>query len=165
MAEDRYCSNCRAEVPQNATSCPACGVFAGDVFDGRVPRRRRASLIPVLSTLLILVAAISAWLVLRREPSTPPAPVTQPAPPRVVGDRPGTTRRGAGATMTEPEAILTLRRYLVAQRALQSNCIAILSNGYKDGHYTFTAVNHCEGTRLGRFRVNGKTREVLRGWR
>lgn len=83
----------------------------------------------------------------------------RPAKPiHVVHDRPGGARSGAGATITEPEAILRLRRSL----GLTPDCIAILSHGFRDGGYDLTAVNRCDGTRLGRWRVDGKSGAVSR---
>ncbi|HEY2324240.1 MAG TPA: zinc ribbon domain-containing protein, partial [Thermoanaerobaculia bacterium] len=55
MSEGRYCSNCRAELPEGAAVCPACGVYAGDVFDGRLPRRKRS-----YGTFIIVPLAIIA---------------------------------------------------------------------------------------------------------
>ncbi len=77
---------------------------------------------------------------------------------RVVHDRPGGARTGAGATISEPEAILRLRRSL----NLPQNCIAILSHGFHGGAYDLMAVNRCEGTRLGRWYVDGKSGAVSR---
>jgi len=114
----------------------------------------------VIVLLVIAIVGVSAWRTLRRQASPAPPPTTLTIPPRVVHDRPGTTRRGSGAKLTEPEAILTLRRHLVATQNLQSHCVAILSNGYKDGTYTLTAVDSCKDARLGRWRVDGRTGEV-----
>jgi len=112
---------------------------------------------------IVAAIALSAWLTLREDNPPAPAPTTLTIPPRVVHDRPGTTRRGARAKLTEPEAILTLRRHLVATQNLPSHCIAILSNGYRNGAYTLTAVDGCKNAPLGRWKVDGRTGEVGRG--
>src|ERR1051326_5984888 len=39
--DERYCTECRAAIPKGESVCPTCGVYAGDVFDGKLPRRRR----------------------------------------------------------------------------------------------------------------------------
>jgi hypothetical protein len=164
--EDRYCTNCRDRLWVGESTCRACGVFAGDIFDGRMPGQRRRW--PWLLGALVLAIALAAgsWFVLRGPlPRMPwrPAPV-KPAPIRVVNDRPGGARRGAAAAINEPEAILVLRRYLTASldKPIKDDCFAVLSHGFRRGAYELDAVNHCDGTRLGRWRVDGTTRAVTR---
>lgn len=151
----RYCSNCRAELPPKTESCPECGVYAGDVFDGRMPREKKpVSLLLLLFLALAIGAALYAlWMNrIRKEPETvrPEAPAV-----RVVGDRPGGARRGATADVTEAEAIRILVAHLVEERQLERTCVVVKSNGYRDGAYQLTAFNHCEQTRMGAFRVTG----------
>ena len=122
--ETRFCSNCRAELPPKADACPACGVFAGDLFDERSlrPRTRRAFLI----ALVVIVAAVAALLIWPNTPelvqnawqkrSEPPKPAPVPQRTRVVNDRPGGARRAAGATINEAEAIRLLRSHLASTR-------------------------------------------------
>ena len=170
MSEARYCSNCRAELPEDASSCPACGVFAGDVFDGKLPRKKPANL-GLLITLLVLAVggAAASWVYLNRpdlvqgvDPNPPPPKPTDTAPVRVVKDRPGGARRGAGAKISEPEAVRALRRHLTNAEGVAGQCIAIKSEGYRGGAYELTAINSCEKTRLGRWRVDGKSQQVTR---
>jgi len=72
-------------------------------------------------------------------------------------------RRPAGAAISEPEAILTLRHYLAVQpEPVRGACLAVISHGYSNGYYSFDAVNSCARTRLGRWRVDAKTRAVSR---
>lgn len=174
MAETRYCSNCRAEVPGRATTCPACDVYAGDVFDGRAPAhvrsKRQRSFFKVIAVIAIVAGAVA--LVLSRpdlvQRFTPrqlrPAVVETAAPPvRVVRDRPGGARQGAGAKITEPEAILILRRSLATSaQPIKNECVAITSQGFSEGAWNLTAFNHCGSTRLGRWKVDAKSGDVDR---
>jgi hypothetical protein len=151
--EERYCSNCRALIPTGNDACPACGVYAGDVFDGKVrasSARRPASRMSIVVTLLILgAAAAGGWWWWTRYGQIP-KPDTGPI--RVVGDRPG------GGSRSEAEAVLTLRHFLATDR--RSECIAVISRGYRSGDYSFDVVDSCQHTKLGRWRVNAKTRAV-----
>jgi hypothetical protein len=156
----RYCSNCREELPDEANECPACGVYAGDVFDGKIKRERR----PVSATLLalLLLAAIGAgyavWMNrIRKEPE---APKPQAPPTRVVKDRPGGAVRGRNAKLSEAEATRILVAHLVETRGLRRECVVVMSNGYRDDTYRFTAYNHCDQTRLGRWQVSGRSGKV-----
>lgn len=130
------------------------------------PHKPRLVLWLAILLVAALIAAVSvglvrpgllpvAWLTSRlrqREPAAPPA-----APVRVVKDRPGGARRAAGASISEPEAILLLRRSFTN---VKSDCLAILGHGYRDGAYEMTVMNSCDQTRLGRWRVGGRTKVV-----
>lgn len=167
MPEDRYCSNCRAELPRRAAECPACGIYAGDVFDGVLPRERAARRRRVIVLAVVLLAVIAVVIAVRfidfdsppwRDANTVEAPST-----RVVGDRPGVTRRAEGSTLTEAEAMRIVRRHLVAADGGPANdCIALMSNGYSDRAWVITAYNRCDNTRLGRWKVDGRTGDVSR---
>ncbi len=159
----RTCENCGARVPAGVTSCPECGVYAGKYVEGQAiaPRKPRIGLALSFLAAALVVTAVSVWMT---KPHLLPLPnrekpAAEPPPIRVVKDRPGGARRGSGATITEPEAILRLRRHFTT---IKSECVAILSNGYRDGAYLLTAVNSCDGTRLGRWRVDGRTGAVGR---
>ena len=161
--EERFCSNCRAELPRDASACPACGVFAGDVFDGRIRRNREPRKSGgMLGILLLLIAGGAGWwwwtTPHQGAPSRTPAVAEKPI--RVVGDRPGGVRRAAGAKLNEAEAILTLRRKLAAQHQLKNECIAVLSHGNEAGAYVLSAVDSCAGTKLGRWRVDAQSGAV-----
>ncbi len=163
MADERYCTNCRALLPPRADTCPACGVYAGDVFDGRVPKAQRVAgggwRVGLLMLVLIAAGAGAWWWYTHRAI----LPRTDTGSIRVVGDRPGGARRPAGAAISEPEAILTLRHYLAVQpEPVRGACLAVISHGYSNGYYSFDAVNSCARTRLGRWRVDAKTRVVSR---
>ena len=138
------CTNCGARVPHDAGACPECGVFA------RVaPAARQRSLTLLLSLLLIaLTVAAAAYFLTRGSHAVRSG---RQRPIRVVRDRPGGARRGDGATISEPEAILRLQRSFDAA----PECIAIMSKGYINGGYILEAINRCDGTRSGRWRVDG----------
>ena len=166
MSETRYCSNCRAVLPPRATACPSCGVFAGDVFDGRKPRPPRRG--PSGLLFFLLVSAIlggAAWWFYQEQARQAAARVAPPPPlpsVRVVTDRPGGARRATGAIISEAEAIRVLRRHLVATLKISNDCLGVMSALPRDGAYILTAVNGCDHTRLGRWRVDGKTSAITR---
>lgn len=160
MANERFCSNCRAELAPKDDACPTCGVFAGDVFDERSLRpRTRRSFFLALIVVIATVAALIAWpkreSAKLAEKSAPPPPET-----RVVGDRPGGARRASGATINEAEAIRLLRRHLASTTTITSSCLVVMSHGPGQGDYVFTAYNRCENVRIGRWRVDGKSGAV-----
>jgi hypothetical protein len=161
---DRYCSNCRAELPPKVDACPACGVFAGDVFDERSlrPRTRWGFLV----AFLVIAALAAAWFFIPNRPEISwqrePVKPAKPAPPatRVVKDRPGDARRAPGATVNEAEAIRLLRRHLASTTDITNGCLVVMSHGARDGAYFLTAYNRCEKIRIGRWRVDGKSGAV-----
>lgn len=162
MTEPRYCSNCRAPLPKNATDCPACGVFAGDVFNGRKPRPKKPPSGILFFLLVVAILAVAAWWFINQR--NEPAPKTPPPLPslRVVADRPGGARRAPGANVSEAEAIRILRRHLVSTTGTKDECFAVLSLGARDGGYILSAVDGCKNAPLGRWRVDGKTSAVTR---
>jgi len=153
MSEERYCTNCRALIPRGSGVCPECGTYAGDVFDGKLPKAKRSS----NSTfwIILLAAAVAAggyWFFSRRVAL--PRPDTGPV--RVVGDRPGGEKQRA-------EAAMSLRHYFAGQpQPIKSQCLAIINRGYSNGYYNFDAVNSCDRTRLGRWKVDARTKAVSR---
>jgi hypothetical protein len=154
----RSCENCGARVPAGATSCPECGVYAGEYVEGQAirPRKPRYGLWVSLLVAAVIVAAASFVLLKLQKPRTG-ARTPRPAPVRVVHDRPGGAFRAKGATLSEPEATMLLRRHFTD---LDPKCVAILVNGYRNGAYTLTAMNSCDHTRLGQWRVDGKTKAI-----
>lgn len=159
MAE-RYCSNCRAELPEKTDACPECGVYAGDVFDERSlrPRTRRRFFVALIVA-IAAVAAVSAYLSMPK-PDPPPVAKREPAQTRVVGDRPGGARRATGARITEAEAIRLLRSHIASTTSVTNDCLVVMSHGPSKGAYLLTAYNRCDNIRLGRWRVDGKTGNV-----
>jgi len=157
--EERYCTNCRAVIPAANDVCPACGVYAGDVFDGRPPDRTRVArggwrVGPLVLLVAIAAAGAGGWWWWTRVGQFPKADT---GPIRVVHDRPG------GGSRSEAEAVQALRHYFAAQPdPIKSECLAVMSRGYSNGYYSFDTVDSCARTRLGRWRVNAKTRAVSR---
>ncbi len=168
MTEARFCSNCRAELPDDADSCAECGVYAGDLFDERSlkPRTRRGFWVALVAV-IALTAGMTAWLSTQKALPQMPWQKSEPAvvkrtPPetRVVGDRPGRVRRAAGAQINEAEAIRLVRRHIVSTTNIANPCLVVMSNGPKGGHYYCTAFNRCDSLRMGKFRVDGKSGAV-----
>jgi hypothetical protein len=166
MADDeRYCGNCRASIPPGVEVCPACGVYAGSVFDGKMPKKasgRRAAGggrgWGWVLALLVLAGAGYGGLWYYKQQQFPKADT---GPIRVVGDRPGGANRPAGAAISEPEAILTLRHHFAGgPEKVRGQCIAVMSRGFRDGAYIFDAVNSCKRAKLGRWKVDARTRLV-----
>lgn len=81
---------------------------------------------------------------------------------RVVGDRPGGAKRAPGAVLSEAEALRLVRRHLVTANGIKSDCLVLLGGGFSAGGYVVTARDHCASTRLGQWRVDGKTGAVTR---
>jgi len=154
--EARYCTECRAELPRGASTCTACGVFAGDVFDGKMPRRERSRLPTFLLLLLILgVAGAAAWFFYQKSQRSA-MPRLDSGPTAVVRQRPGGTRRATGAVVNEAEAIRALRRHLAsAPEPVTIECLVVSSQGPSGSRYNLTAIDRCKGTRLGRWVVTG----------
>ena len=158
----RSCENCNARLIAGVTSCPQCGIYAGEYVEGEAihPRTPRYRLWISLLVAAVIVTAISFAFV---KPELLPIRISKGMklvdrqPVRVVGDRPGGAFRARGAVLSEPEATMLLRRSFAA---VDPKCIAILSNGYQNGAYTMTVVNGCDHTRLGQWRVDGKTKAI-----
>jgi hypothetical protein len=158
MAEPRYCSYCRAELPAKADACPECGVYAGDLFDERSLRPRTR--MTFVLALLAVIAVVVAFLIWQQKTPVAEKKEAPPMSTRVVGDRPGGARRAARAAINEAEATRILRRHLVATTSITSACIVLMSHGPQQGAWIFSAFNRCERTRIGRWRVDGKSGEA-----
>lgn len=130
------CTNCGARIPGDAGTCPECGVFARVLERSRPPRRIWSWILLVL----VLATGVGATQYFLRQ-STPAPPRPKPAP----------------AQVDERQAIVRLQ-----QTFEKPECVAILSKGFHDGGYDFVAVNRCDGTKLGRWRVDQKTGAVHR---
>jgi hypothetical protein len=167
MPDERYCSNCRAELTDRADACPECGVYAGDLFDERSLRpRTRRSFVVALLVVVVIAAAVLVWLRMPVRPALPwqqkePAPIqASPTSVRVVHDRPGGARRAVGAEINEAEAMRLLRRHLASMKSIPTACLVVMSHEPRAGDYFFTALNRCDSIRLGRWRVDGKSGAV-----
>jgi hypothetical protein len=158
----RSCENCGKRVPAGATACPECGLYAGEYVEGQAvhPSKPRYRLWLSVLALVLVITAVSFALL---KPELLPTPIRRNvqairlSPVRVVKDRPGGAHRGKGAVISEPEATMLLRRHFTN---LKPECVAILSNGYHEGAYLMTVVNGCDGTRLGKWRVDGRTKAI-----
>jgi len=136
MDEDRYCTNCRAQLPERESVCPACGVFAGDVFDGRMPKAKRSRGGWLGAIAVVALAAAAFWYV------STPAP-TPPSKPKPFVAKPAKNER---------EAIDAVRRYLVA-KGTRNECLALIGKGARDRSYAVNAVDHCAHKTIGQFVV------------
>ena len=147
------CTNCEASIPRGSTVCPECGVFAGDEppRPGSVERRAGGGRRWVWVVVALIAAGAGGWWYWYTRYGQFPKPDTGPV--RVVHDRPG-------GNVGEAQATLALRHYLAGQ--MKADCIAVMSRGYSNGYYSFDAVDSCQRTRLGRFRVDPKTHAVQR---
>lgn len=155
----RYCSNCRGELQTSDTSCPACGVYAGDLYDGKVVKREKRPVSVHLLALLFLASIAAGYAVwMNRFREEPEAAKVEAPPVRVVKDRPGGSKQGGSARITEAEAIRILIAHLVETRGMQRQCIVVMSKGYREGTYHLSAYQHCEKTRLGQWKVDGEGR-------
>ncbi len=162
-ADDRFCSNCRAALPEETDSCPECGVYAGDLYDERVHRpKTRIRLFATLLAITLIAAGAAVWWNARHALPEAKTPAAETPPVRVVGDRPGGARRAPGALVNEAEALRLVRRHLVETTGVRADCLAMLGQGFRDGGYVANVHDRCASTRLGRWRVDGKSGEVKR---
>ena len=147
------CTNCNAAIPRGSSVCPECGVFAGDE-PPRPQQRVAGGGLRVaggawwIAVLFLIAAGAGGWWWWTRYGQIP-RPDTGPV--RVVHDRPG-------GNVDEAEAALVLRHHL----SMKADCLALIKRGYHNGDYSFDAVDSCQRTRLGRWRVNAKTHAVSR---
>jgi hypothetical protein len=156
---DQYCAKCRTLIRAGAQRCANCGEIAGDLFDGRIrkPERRRSrgGFLSVLMVLLALSGAYWWWTEQQKKDAVREEALSLVLPStRVVGDRPGGSRRGEGAKISEAEAMRILRRHF-AEKGTSADCLFLSSQGYRDGAYQLTARDHCQDVRLGRWAVDG----------
>jgi predicted nucleic acid-binding Zn ribbon protein len=135
--EERYCTECRAAIPKGESVCPACGVYAGDVFDGKLPKRRASRWLWVLAVVTAVVAAL--WIV----------PMEERRP------RPSGHATRLSSVKSERDAMVTLRRFLTtSDRDVQ--CVALIGKGRSGGAYIIAAVDRCKHTQMGVFAVDAK---------
>lgn len=142
-------------MAEAATWCEACGA---DASAARKRERRPAARWPWVVVIVILAAA-GAWMY---APHPSRLPRTDTGPVRVVKQRPGGSVRASGAALTQPEATVTLRRHFTAraENPIKGNCLAIASRGFSEGAYAFDVFDSCAKTRLGRWKVDGKSGAV-----
>lgn len=159
--EERYCSNCRAELPAKAEACPACGVFAGDMYDERMHRPpTRYTLFGSILAIALVAGGAAIWWNAQRGLPDQRRPALETPRVRVV--RPGGAQRAPGAAVNQAEAIRLVRKHIVETSGVKSDCIMLLGDGFSKGAYIVKASDRCADTRLGRWRVDGKSGEVTR---
>ena len=142
--DERYCTECRAAIPEGESVCPACGVYAGDVFDGKLPRKRRSwSWLWWVLVILIVAAVVLFW----------------PRPARRQAHRP--IRRGPHVVKDQRDAMQTLRQFLTTSER-DEQCVALMSKGKSGSDYVIAAVDRCKHVQLGSFVVEGKTARVVK---
>ncbi len=152
MSEERYCSNCRAELPKGAAVCPACGVFAGDVFDGRLPRKKRSwGTFAIVILGVIAIFGVAALFV-----HWPKTPIFSSAPLR-----PHTIAPRAKHLPGEAGAMQSIRQHLVSDE-IPNDCLALISKGLHDGVYVVRAVDRCRHKQLGDWKVDAQTNKISR---
>jgi hypothetical protein len=142
-------------MAEAATWCEACGA---DASVAKRTDRKPRTWWPWIVVVLI-AAAVGAWMY---APHPTELPRTDTGPVRVVKQRPGGSAKGSGAALTQPEATVTLRRHFTAraENPIKGSCLAIASRGFADGAYAFDVFDSCAKSRLGRWKVDGKTGAV-----
>jgi hypothetical protein len=144
VSEGRYCSNCRAELPEGAVVCPVCGVYAGDVFDGKLPKQKRSfGIWVVIAGVLALIAAAALFV---DQPRSAHKPLRAPVAKSLAG------RAGA---------MQAVRQRLVSDQ-VPNECLAMMSKGMRDGAYIVDATDRCRHRTLGEWKVDAKTHAVTR---
>jgi hypothetical protein len=159
----RSCENCGGKLVRGATSCPACGVYAGEISEeGKpLPKRSRKPLVFAIVIPALVLGGLTLWLEPPWKELESPQRIHS-APVRVVRDRPGGVKRAPGATLNQAEAVRLLRRHLVHTETVTDDCLVVIGNGFRDGAYQLIAHNRCDRTKLGRWQVHGTTRTVSR---
>ena len=136
--DERYCTECRAEIPKGESVCPACGVFAGDVFDGKLPKKPRSWTWLWLMVLLI-VGVVAGWIYL-----TKPEPII---------------RHPAGQARRLPSTgnpMILLRRFLTTSER-DEKCVALIAKGG-----VITAFDSCKHVKIGDFVVDAKSGKITK---
>jgi len=147
MDEERYCTECRALIPERESVCPACGVFAGDVFDGKLPKKRR-SWTWLWLTVVLVAACVAGWIYLTR-----PENRVEDRRPRLSGQARRLPSTGNPLTI--------LRRFLTTPDR-DETCVALIAKGTDGGKTIITAFDRCKHVKLGDFAVDPKTAKVTK---
>ncbi|MGN6184762.1 MAG: hypothetical protein ACTHQM_14020, partial [Thermoanaerobaculia bacterium] len=147
-------------LPDQADSCPECGVYAGDLFDGKIKREKKPLSAGLLALLLLAIIGTGYAVWFNRYRKDPETAKPEAPPTRVVKDRPGASEKPRNAKLTQAEAIRILVAHLVETRGVKRECVVVMGEGYRDDTYRFTAFNHCDKTRMGKWQVSGRTGKV-----
>lgn len=83
-------------------------------------------------------------------------PVDVPSPPPVVKEEP------PPKDLNEEKAITYLHSIISKRGNVSSDCLVLLSEGYRGGGYTVSARDRCKKKPAGRWRLDAKTKEVSR---
>jgi predicted nucleic acid-binding Zn ribbon protein len=143
--DERYCTECRAAIPKGESVCPACGVYAGDVFDGKLPKQRRLRAWWWLA--LIVIAAAGAWMFAPWPLETRPPRKLPIVRPHVIKD--------------QRDAMTTLRHFLTTSER-NERCVALIAKEHDGAKYVIAAVDSCKHLKLGTFAVDAKTATVTK---
>ena len=143
--EPRYCTECRAEIPEGEGVCPSCGVYAGDVFDGKLPRKKRSG--AWLWVLAVIVIAATAVFVLE--------PWKEHVVPR------SRTHLLKRIPANERGAMQVLREFLTTSER-REECVALISKGTSSTAWKIYAVDRCKHQPIGEFNVDRKTGKVTK---
>jgi hypothetical protein len=150
VSEERYCSNCRGEIPKGAVVCPVCGVYAGDLFDGKKPKSpRRYATWTAIVVVLVVIALI--W--------TSPKWLPKRTSGRAEVHR-AILRRLRNEAQTQLDTTRLIRRRLVAD-GLPDSCIALVGKGRHDSH-KYLAIDICHDRPMGEWTADPDTGVVTR---
>ena len=148
MSDERYCSNCRGEIPKGAVVCPVCGVYAGDVFDGKKPKPARTHAtwiaIPIVLALVLGVWMMPKWWL---RPSERP-------------ERNAIFRKLRTQVRNQIDVEILIRRRLVAD-GLPDSCLALVGKGPHDAH-KYLAIDICHDRPMGEWTADRDTGVVTR---
>jgi len=150
VSEERYCSNCRGEIPKGAVVCPVCGVYAGDVFDGKKSKSPRTYATWIaIAVVLVLIALIWTW------PKWSPNRRSRDAEVRRAVFR--KLRKDIDAQF---EVTRLIRRRLVAD-GLPDSCVALVGKGSHDAR-KYLAIDICHDRPMGEWTADLDTGVVTR---
>jgi hypothetical protein len=144
--EERYCTECRALIPEKETVCPACGVFAGDVFDGKLPRKKRSHAWWVVP--LLMLGALVAFILMREPVHVIPA------------NRVHLVRR-LRLPLSQTDAMTALRSFLTTSDRSE-RCVALIAKRKTGDQYVIAAVDSCKHVKLGDFAVDAKNAHITK---
>lgn len=148
MSDERYCSNCRGEIPEGAVVCPVCGVYAGDVFDGKKPKSSRM-VATWVAIPIVLALVIGAWMMpkwwLRQSGRQ---------------ERNAILRKLRAQVQNQIDVTSLIRKRLVAD-GLPDSCIALVGKGRPDAH-KYLAIDICHDRPMGEWTADRETGAVTR---
>lgn len=144
--DERYCTECRALIPEKESVCPACGVFAGDIFDGKLPHKKRSHAWWIIP--LLLLGGVIAFVVMKE---------TDVITPR----RTHLIERKLHFPLSQADAMTALRRFLTTSERSE-RCVALIAKPSEATTYIITAVDSCKHVKLGEFAVDKRTAHIIK---